>query len=258
MSSEQFMAGLIFPDSTLILPHDIGYTPTMSSPKNKRSPKFTAHPVASIESTLSKSMMSPTIRITPPREDAMATPPTPRRRNSSGSSKSKKSRRRSKSSPREAKPEPIEAPPLEDCVSESRSICADWLLEDLIRDGMLDIDAVHTALGLGLPSPPTQHSQRYPSPRSSYSTSSPDPGRDTHPIDTCNVDAHIRKPGALLSSIPEETEDISDAGHSDEPAQFVGLWEAACQNDAAEETSSAESSTLPTPVVGGQRSHWYF
>lgn len=277
------MAGLIFPDTSLVLPHDIGYTPTMAiaTPDNKRSPKVTIQSVSSIQSTLStgNSIRSPRIRVTPPKEDSDPTTPVPGRKpsghRSSAHKRSKSGRKKSKPrSPRETreikpepKPKPIEVRPLplEDCVSESRSISTDWLLEDLIRDGMLDVDAVHSALGLGLPSPPIESSPRYPT------TRSPDPGmnmKDSHnphtqAIGTSDVDMHIRKPGGLLFSIPEETEDISDAGHSssdaDDPAQLVGLWEAACRVDfAAEDTSSAESSTLPTPVVAGHKSQWYF
>ena len=106
--------------------------------------------------------------------------------------------------------------------SQDRRSSNDWILEDLLRDGRLDIDAVNGALGLDLgfldePTPPSDSIFGNAS-YLSDTTASPSKegmgwGRAALSGST-SFDMQIRKPGGLLCVIPEETEDYVDDGTS--------------------------------------------
>lgn len=249
------MASLIYPDHSLILPHDIGYTPTMSSPE-KRSPKVTVTSVESIHATMMKTALSPVSRVSPPKTKRIVSPTSVKK--TSGSSTGYYSDSNSHGNPTPRPRNAKAAPPVavispELYVSESRSISTDWILDDLIKDGMLDVDAVNTALGLGISS---QHTDR-DSPQSSSHGRTDWKGANTPD----NIDVQIRSPGGLLCPIPEESEDISEGDH-DGLMPLVGLWEAACRLEPAkEETLSMKGSakgSVSAPAAGIQSSQWYF
>lgn len=81
-----------------------------------------------------------------------------------------------------------------------------WELEDLVRDGRLDVDAVSAALGLGLGGVDLGDS----------STTSGDSSRSMgwgRARESGTTILHMR-PGALLCAIPEETDDIASSRFS--------------------------------------------
>lgn len=90
----------------------------------------------------------------------------------------------------------------------------DWILEDLLRDGKLDVDAVGGILGLdlGFLDEPTPNNDSIFGNTSQLSESA-SPARDgmgwgrAALSSSTSFDIQIRKPGGPLCVIPEETED---------------------------------------------------
>lgn len=95
------------------------------------------------------------------------------------------------------------------------SAAKDWILEDLLRDGRLDVDAVSGVLGLdlGFLDDPTPNNDSIFGNTSHLSDTTTSPTRDAMGWGRAAVsgstsfDIQIRKPGGPLCVIPEETED---------------------------------------------------
>lgn len=107
-------------------------------------------------------------------------------------------------------------------TSDAASICVSWDLNDLLVDGQLDINAVTAALGLGLSMEPveaTEHDNLVttterccsgPTDRHDTDSGVWTPGDDWEGADAIvPMTLQVHVPGAQLSAIPEEAENMS-------------------------------------------------
>lgn len=102
--------------------------------------------------------------------------------------------------------------------SSANSAMKDWILEDLLRDGELDVDAVSGVLGLDLDflDEPTPASDSIFG-NVSHLSDTTSPTQDSRmgwgraaQLESVSFDMQIRKPGGPLCVIPEETESVVD------------------------------------------------